>query len=180
MAGSSFLEKKLNFVFDTFFDVSKDGAIQKEDFDLAIKSICKARGYQEGTPSYGQVSDAFLKVWEGLRQQGDADGDDEVDRNEWVTLWTSGGASESWKKLYMDFMFKLFDADDDGSISGEEFVMITGAFGVPKDEAVSAFKKISNDGKVEVSKDSYGKLWEEFFTSDDPSKPGNNIFGKLW
>jgi len=33
---SALRKNKLNYVFDTFFDINRDGSIEKSDFELAV------------------------------------------------------------------------------------------------------------------------------------------------
>jgi len=176
---SDLRKNKLNYVFDTFFDINKDGSIERNDFEMAIENIAKLRGYKAGGPRYTDTNNSFLSIWEKLRQHADTNKDDKVSREEWIALWaTADGPNEEWKNLYKEFMFRLQDANADGSVDGDEFVTVCNTFGVPKDEATKAYAKISNDGKTEVDIALYTKLWKEFFSSDDASALGNNIFGK--
>jgi juvenile hormone diol kinase len=171
-------KNKLNYIFDTFFDINKDGSIEQNDFELAIENIAKLRGYKKGGPRYQDTNDSFLKIWDSLRVKADTNKDNKVSREEWIALWSSKDAvNDEWKDLYKSFMFRLQDANADGSIDAEEFVSVTGTFGVPKDEAQKAFDKIAAGGK-EVNIAYYTDLWGQFFTSDDASAVGNCIFGK--
>jgi len=176
---SALRKSKLNYVFDTFFDINKDGSIEQNDFEMAIENIAKLRGYKAGGPRYEDTKTSFLKIWENLRARADTNKDNAVSRDEWIEMWASSDAANSeWKKLYMEFMFRLQDANADGGIDAEEFVSVTGTFGVPKDQAEKAFNAMSAGGKTEVNLSVYTKLWNDFFTSDDASAVGNNIFGK--
>jgi len=174
---SDLRKNKLNYVFDTFFDINKDGSIEQNDFELAIENIAKLRGYKAGGPRYKDTSDSFLSIWEKLRAKADTNKDNAVSRDEWIALWTDP-LNEEWKKLYMEFMFRLQDENADGSIDGEEFVQVCSTFGVPVDEAKKAFDTISASGKTVVDITVYTKLWSDFFSSDDAAALGNSIFGK--
>jgi len=175
---SELRKNKLNYVFDTFFDVNKDGSIEKNDFELAIDNIAKIRGYKQGDASYKDVSDRFLTIWEKLRVFADTNKDNVVSREEWLTLWTEP-LNDEWKKLYMDFMFRLQDTSGDGSIDEGEFTNVCQTFGIPADESKKAFNKISNDGKTEIDIKAYETLWMDYFGSDDVAAAGNSIFGKV-
>jgi juvenile hormone diol kinase len=175
---SEIRKNKLNYVFDTFFDVNKDGSIEKNDFELAIENIAKIRGYAAGDAAYKDVSDRFLQIWEKLRKFADTNKDDKVSREEWLTLWTEP-LNDEWKKLYMDFMFRLQDTSGDGSIDEAEFTNVCQTFGIAKDESKAAFDKISNAGKTDIDIKAYENLWKDYFGSDDVGAAGNSIFGKV-
>jgi Ca2+-binding EF-hand superfamily protein len=74
-------------------------------------------------------------------------------------------------------MFDLEDASDDGTIDAEEFSIVCSCYGLDKAECQEAFRKMSQ-GEEEVDRDQFAVLWQQFFSSDDPSSPGNFIFGK--
>jgi juvenile hormone diol kinase len=175
---SELRKNKLNYVFDTFFDVNKDGSIERNDFELAIENIAKIRGYKQGDANYKDVSDRFLNIWEKLRQFADTNKDNVVTRDEWLNLWAQP-LNEEWKQLYMAFMFRLQDTSGDGSIDEGEFTNVCQTFGISADESKKAFAKISGDGKVDVDIKVYETLWKDYFTSDDAASAGNSIFGKV-
>jgi len=175
---SDLRKKKLNYIFDTFFDINQDGSIEENDFELAIENIAKLRGYKKGGPRYQDTNDSFLKIWENLRSRADTNKDNKVSREEWIAMWASPDpVNNDWKTLYKEFMFRLQDANADGGIDAEEFVSVTGTFGVKADEAKKAFDKITAGGK-EVNMAYYTELWGQFFTSDDAAAAGNCIFGR--
>jgi len=175
---SELRKNKLNYVFDTFFDVNKDGSIERNDFELAIENIAKIRGYKQGDAQYKDVSERFLNIWEKLRKYADTNKDNMVSREEWLTLWTEP-LNEEWKQLYMDFMFRLQDTSGDGSIDEGEFTNVCQTFGISGDESKKAFAKISGDGKVDIDMKVYEGLWKDYFGSDDAASAGNSIFGKV-
>lgn len=82
-----------------------------------------------------------------------------------------------WQNKYMNFMFDLEDASTDGSIDVSEFALVCSSYGLEKKECEEAFAKMAQ-GKTEVTREQFAALWEEYFSSEDPSAPGNFIFGK--
>jgi len=175
---SELRKNKLNYVFDTFFDVNKDGSIEKNDFELAIDNIAKIRNYQKDDANYKDVSERFLNIWDKLRVSADTNKDNVVSREEWLTMWTEP-LNDEWKKLYMNFMFRLQDTSGDGSIDEAEFTNVCQTFGIPAPESKAAFDKISNAGKVDIDIKIYENLWKDYFGSDDAAAAGNSLFGKV-
>jgi juvenile hormone diol kinase len=178
---SDFRKKKLLHVFTVFFDTNKSGGVDKKDFDLAIEKTAQLRGWTAGESAYKVLQETMLAVWEGLQSGADSNKDGEVSQDEWITMWDSyaknpSGAAE-WQNLYAKIIFQLEDASNDGSIDSEEFSTVYEAFGLNKEEAKSAFSKMSK-GKSNVAWDEFQALWKEYFTSEDVNAPGNFIFGK--
>lgn len=178
---SDFRKKKLLHVFKSFFDTDGSGNIEKDDFLMAIERITKTRGWKAGDDKYKFVEETLLKIWDGIQKVADENKDGQVSQDEWIAMWDkySKNPSEAfeWQTLYCKFAFTLEDASDDGSIDSEEFSSVYASFGLDKDEAVAAFKKMAN-GKSEVSWAEFQDLWKEYFSSEDVNAAGNYIFGK--
>ncbi|XP_068617709.1 sarcoplasmic calcium-binding proteins II, V, VI, and VII-like [Battus philenor] len=178
---SDFRKKKLLYLFNKFFDSNNSGSVDKNDFELAAEKISKQRGWKSGDAQYKETLSALLKIWEGLQSVADADKDGQVTADEWVSMWEAFAKNPSsaydWQSQYCSFIFKLEDASGDGAIDSEEFSSVYASFGLSKDDAVSAFNKMSK-GKSSVSWTEFQELWKEYFVTDDPNAPGNFIFGK--
>lgn len=95
----------------------------------------------------------------------------------WDTYAKDPSTVMSWQNKYMDFMFDLEDASNDGGIDVREFALVCSSYGIEKSECEEAFRKMSK-GKDEVGREEFAKLWMEYFSSEDPSSAGNFIFGK--
>ncbi|KAJ6639720.1 Calexcitin-2 [Pseudolycoriella hygida] len=78
---------------------------------------------------------------------------------------------------YMNFMFDLEDASNDGTIDAQEFALVCSSYGLDANECEQAFAKMSK-GAIEVNRDEFAVLWREYFSTDDVAAPGNFIFGK--
>jgi len=168
---------KLNYVFDTFFDVNNDGTIRRDDFELAIERIAKSRGFTKDDENYIDLSERFLHIWIHLLEAADDNHDNEISREEFVKLW-GDSMCEDWKILYMEFMFQLQDTSEDGSIEFDEFSQICQVFGVSAEESKQAFQKLSRNGTAKVDFSYYSELWKDYFSSDAPEALGNCLFGK--
>uniref|UniRef100_A0A1A9ZZ27 EF-hand domain-containing protein n=1 Tax=Glossina pallidipes TaxID=7398 RepID=A0A1A9ZZ27_GLOPL len=181
MSISDFRKKKLLFLFNVFFDVNQSGEIDVKDFELAIERVCQLRGWAKGTPKNQETHSVMLEIWEGLRSKADKDNDGQVSVEEWCNMWDAYAKDPStvmdWQNKYMNFMFDLEDASNDGGIDASEFALVCSSYGLEKKECELAFKKMAR-GQDEVSREQFASLWEEYFSSEDPCAPGNFIFGK--
>jgi len=179
MSISEFRLAKLTYVFERFFDTDKSGTIEKEDFMLAVKLLCKVRGWPDSDPRYKAVQDSFLKMWEVLRKRCYKEDNERISPEEFVQLWRNTGKIDDWEKVYMDLMFELQDTSGDNVIDENEFASVCESFGVNPAESRQAFNTFSSHGHVPVDKKYYEKLWKEYFGSDDPASLGNYMFGKI-
>ncbi|XP_066138231.1 calexcitin-2 isoform X1 [Euwallacea fornicatus] len=178
---SDFRKKKLLYVFNVFFDVNQSGTIDKKDFEEAIEKICSLRGWAQGSEQYKKTYDSMIQIWEGLRQKADANQDGQVSVEEWASMWEDYSKSPEnaleWQNQYQRFMFDLEDASGDGSIDIDEFTSVCSSYGLKAQECRDAFQKMSG-GQKEVNYQQFETLWKQFFISENPSEPGNFIFGK--
>lgn len=181
MSISDFRKKKLLFLFNVFFDVNQSGEIDIKDFEMAIERITKLRGWAKGTPKNTETFNTMMEIWNGLQSKADKDNDGQVSVEEWCNMWDAyakdPSAAMDWQTKYMNFMFDLEDASNDGSIDAEEFTLVCSSYGLEKQECEEAFKKMAQ-GVKEVSREQFSLLWREYFSAEDLNAPGNFIFGK--
>lgn len=178
---SDFRKKKLLYVFNVFFDVNQSGTIDRKDFELAIEKICSLRGWSPSSPQHKKTFDSMIQIWDGLRQRADSNKDGQVSVDEWSSMWDEYARNPDnpleWQTQYLRFMFDLEDASADGSIDTDEFVQVCSCYGLAEAECTEAFQRMGQGAK-DVNFEQFQVLWKQFFMSEDPSEPGNFIFGK--
>ena len=179
MSMSDFRLAKLTYVFERFFDTDKSGTIEKEDFNLAVKQLCKVRGWPETGKEFASVQASFMKMWEVLRKRCYKEDNEKISPEEFVQLWRNPEKIDEWERLYMNLMFELQDTSGDNVIDEDEFAEVCATFGVDCAEARQAFQTFSHRGHVPVDKTYYEKMWKEYFGSEEPSSLGNYMFGKI-
>ncbi|GAA4011369.1 hypothetical protein GCM10022247_37200 [Allokutzneria multivorans] len=179
---ASVLSLKLRRMFD-ILDADRDGHLTAEDMpaladalavpfaavpdkmrDLraALSNIWDAHLSQMAEESGGRLSPAGYE--RGVRVAIAEDGESLVEAlNDTVVAW-----------------FALFDTDDDGLISREEYVQIGGPLGgVSVEEMGQAFDRLDHDGDGELSIEEIRTAAAEYFTSDNPDADGNWLYGPL-
>lgn len=121
-----------------------------------------------------------MEIWNSLLK-ADVDNDNDISINEWYSMWETYAKNPSnelpWQTLYMNFIFDLEDASNDGSIDVDEFSSVYACFGIDIGEAKKAFTHMAK-GSSTVTREQFAVLWKEYFITEDPSAPGNFIFGK--
>jgi len=177
MALSEFRKAKLLHVFNTFFDVNRSGEIDETDLELAIKTVCAARGWQASSSRYATTETALKDIWGVLTSLADKDNDCKVTVDEWNSMWAEGAADRAWVATFRDLLFSLEDISGNASIDSGEYCRLYMCLGVPESQCKAAFAKLSGD-QSEVSKEDFCKLWDQYFTSEDPEARGNFIFGR--
>jgi len=83
-------------------------------------------------------------------------------------------------KAYSSPFHDSFDVQTgDGSIGEDEFVAVNAMGEVSASDCKEAFNKMTNNGSVDLTRDVFTKLFNEYFASDDVNAGGNFIFGRL-
>jgi len=86
-----------------------------------------------------------------------------------------------WQWEYLKYMFFLIDTSGDKKIDIKEYKEVMQLYGMSESDGAKAFDLFAKDenGKKLESVD-YGqfvRLWNEYFSSPDKSKPGSYLFG---
>ncbi|XKL66491.1 hypothetical protein PGB90_009911 [Kerria lacca] len=179
---SDFRKNKLKHVFNVFFDVNHSGNIDRKDFELAVQQVCNMRGWDENSPNFQSTKSRMMSVWDGLQQSADDDQDGQVSLDEWCSMWEAFArnpeSASDWQNTYMDLMFDIIDTSGDGSIDQNEFSAVCDHYHISRQESLAAYKKFSDNGTINVTRNVFHTYWREYFSSDDESALGNFIFGK--
>lgn len=184
---TEFQRKKIINLFENLYDTNRDGTIEKEDFDQALKKIASLHNWTPSDPAFQKSQARVDKIWEGLQATADTgEKDGKISKEEWTQMWeecikdiVQGKTFPVWQQEYMEFMFFANDTSDDGYIDRDEYTTIYKLFGFSSDEVNTCFDKIS-EGLPEnkLSKEDFEALWREYFTAEDENAKGNYLFGR--
>jgi Ca2+-binding EF-hand superfamily protein len=169
-------ERKLMRHFD-LLDIDRNGYIEQDDIVAFAERITEAAGAM-GTPQSQALRKEGDRLWQSLQMQLDADGDQRISRDEFI----SAGDLDMIMKEAVKFgvaSFDVTDTDQDGKISLAEWIRRDQKLGVAKADSQKGFQQLDHDGDGFVSKAEYSKGVEEFYMSDDDAAPGNWAFGKF-
>ncbi len=172
-------KRKLTKLFNRQ-DSSKDGFLQKDDFDLDFKTILQDNHLQPGSTEYETLRSNFEEQWNNLRENMDTDGDGKVSLDEWLdyhdTVLSNNRYDEVFKKQH-EGIFNSDDADRDGKLDIKMFLnkRVTPDM---NDQEIAKLKLMvdpDGDGYMEIKH--LLDLVREFYLSNDPDAVGNWFFG---
>ena len=86
---------------------------------------------------------------------------------------------EKYRQLIYSFLFDVFDDNNDGYISKEEYAEVYQIYGIDDAEIEEAFASIDVFVDDRLSKYELINAIEVFLTSNDPKDRGNLIFGRV-
>ncbi|XP_047472803.1 sarcoplasmic calcium-binding proteins II, V, VI, and VII-like [Penaeus chinensis] len=190
-----FRREKLLYEFNTFLDENHDGVLEECDLKLAVERLCRRYSWAPDDPRAVRVKALMRDLWLSLRLHVDKDQDDKVTRMEWLSLWrgVQKNASEktrltyaeekpaipSWMKEYFHYKFLLLDVAGDGVLDEEEFVFVMTQYGAVEGVAKKSWFLMTQGRRI-LPQDSFYRLCEEFFLSDQPTDPGTFLAARLY
>lgn len=175
-------QKKLDRYF-RIYDVDDDGRIARADFERVVENVRALYDADLNSPTYKELREGFLGRWEALRASADADDDGGVTGAEWLAYWDGvlgdEGRYADEVAMVTDRLFRIFDTDEDGVLGSDEFCNFYAIHGLRSAEARLVFMDLDADGDGAVTRQELVDMVHEFYRSDDPSAPGNRLFGSL-
>ncbi|CAH1793492.1 unnamed protein product [Owenia fusiformis] len=186
MKDDPFWMSKMRHQFYTWFDCSRDGVIQKKDFDYILQGVVRSKGWANGSPLWKRVEDMTNNFWAELKRAGDTDKDDQITITEWCDFWSDFAANYNtdaelpfWYSEFLQVNFWLYDTNGDGWIDRDEFIAAyNGMYGIPLNIVAATFSNITKDEELDFDINLFREMMLGFTVSTDMKNPGN-ILGEM-
>lgn len=170
---TDFLTRKLAITFN-MYDADGSQFLEEKDFVEAVEGYASHLGIAIDGSEGKKMLELELKLWDTIKKF-DTDGDEKVSLEEYVKGFqalASEGKLEGILSEYASTLVGKLDTDGDGKLSPEEFALVSNS---PEGEEI--FKKLDTDGSGYLTKDEVLSHMIVYFTSENPSDPGNSFFG---
>ncbi|MFD8495207.1 EF-hand domain-containing protein [Amycolatopsis sp. NPDC059657] len=170
----------LSTAFDVL-DVTRDGALDRDDFEKISESVLAGIERPAGS-IYGQaVRDGYLNWWEQIREDADGDGDGRVSKAEYLAA-VDRGLLHTTDYLdavtcVADALFTAVDTDGDGCLSHEEMGAIYASVGIGGEVAAGAFAQIDTDHDGRITSAEWRAAIQGVFMATIAEEPGSNMLG---
>lgn len=182
---SNYQKRKLVHLFK-LLDVNKNGYLQLGDFLSIAGTLRKKMNLSEHSSRYQTLCGSCQALYEKFREEICEPKKRTIALRQWLDYFTDVLDSErgeelveTYKVLIYSFLFDVFDDNNDGYISREEYGEMYEIYGVNDPNIEEAFTSIDVFADDRLSKYELINAIEVFLTSDDPSDRGNLIFGHL-
>jgi len=162
-------------------DADRDGFLTRADHEAQGQRIAQFKGWAPESPQATEMTERFVKFWQGLAQTADVNDDARVSMNEWYGYWDAILSSPDMYAMIVKPISQsalgMMDRDDDGKVSLDDFVEYLGWSKVDPNVAHDSFQRLDLNRDGFLTTDESMELVEQYFRSDDPSAPGNWFFG---
>lgn len=182
------LQRRKASHYFNLIDEDNNGLIQAEDFEVRAQRLAAAQGVTE-SPAREALERQVMYWWDHLCVVADFDDDEQVSREEWESYWTAiqvdvetGG--EETKTRFLQSL-------EEAALGTYAAMKTTDAEGITKDEYEAwlaawdvqdpgrAFETLDRTGKGVLTQDDVVQAVKEFYLSNDPEAPGNDLYGEL-
>lgn len=156
-------------------DADGDGYLTEADFRAIAERWTRLRGAAPGDRE--RVAALMLGWWHALSTAYDADGDDRVTVEEVLAVVDHLPEMLDSVAATASAMFDAADADRDDLISAAEYRALIEAWNGRHTDTDTVFNILDDDGDGHLSREEFTTLWTQFWAGDDPTAPGNWVFG---
>lgn len=161
-------------------DAEGNGHLESGDFTAHVGRLLQACGQAPDSPKARAAYEASEIYWSGVAQLSGVGTDERVTAPQFVDALLAArenGMIHGMLRPTVAAHVALADTDDDGAVDIDEFTALQGALGVPAEEAREAFRVLDRDGDGTLSVDEWLAAAMDYYTSTDPTAPGNAVIG---
>ncbi|WP_018349306.1 patatin-like phospholipase family protein [Longispora albida] len=177
---SAFLSAKLHRHFE-LFDHDDDDLITAADYRAVADHIASAFGHAPEGAVANRLRASFTAWWIALCQAAGQNGHNGIGRPAFdralFALASDPDAYDGYLYPAIDAVLAAADTDGDRLLNHTEAVRMLRAFGVPPAQARTAALRLDTNGDGVLALDELAEAFHDYYTSDEPARPGNLLFG---
>lgn len=175
------LQKRKLIKFFSMHDANNDGTLVGPDFENIAKKLADLRNWGARSAKYQVLFNKCIHDWKCLKKDADESHDQKVSLEEWLN-WYDQILSDENKynqevRYLMELVFEVFDEDEDGKISQQEWAGLLSVYNVSPLYAPLIFPQLDTNQDGFLSKEEVLAMIREFFYSNDLDAPANVMFG---
>ncbi len=173
-------KRKLTKLF-SMYDADCDGFLHRQDYENVAKKLASLRGWGSRSAKYLQLESQFAHNWKALQGESNSNRDRKVALEEWLNhydqILNNPDKYAEQMRTMMELIFEVFDANGDGQISQDEWAGLLRVFNISSVYAANVFAKLDTNSDGVLNKEEVIQLYHNFFYSNQPDAPGNEMFG---
>lgn len=170
------LEQKWHYFFSVL-DTDRNGVLQPSDFLLVadrMSDLVQFSRAEQKTSLSSKSYRLFVQITTDIGKE-----ETTLTREEWIEFFKGIvlGRPSRYISTTAKYIFSLFDQDEDGYLSRNEYQDMIRAYGLNLDEIEDNFALLDLNDDGFISKYEMIQAFEAFFLSNNREDPGNWIFG---
>jgi len=181
---TDFQKLKIRHYFK-LWDYERRGYIDFGDFMQLTNRILHIKGLSPDSAEYKSMVAYTRQLWEEVilpfadpKNEGKVSAEEYLRFAEHMLPIAKAMADRKEPDPYGAAFFQMMDTDGDGKVAYRDWAAFILAWGI-KDHLVEHFTRMDTDGDGYITLDDLMALYNQFLFSDDPSEPGNYLFGAL-
>jgi TerC family integral membrane protein len=164
-------------------DTDQNGAWELADYERQARRLCGSCGHALDSLAGQAIAAAQRTLFSALLAHMDVNGDQQITPDEFAAA--AGRAIgdrpgfDAAVAAAAHSLVQVADRDGNGVLDAAEYARLAAAYGASTQQAAHAFAQLDLDrnGVLDTAELAHGI--SQFFTSPDPSAPGNLAFGRL-
>ena len=181
MSETELQSQKLSYFF-SILDLNRNGFIQMEDFSELAERVRMIMDFEEGGKEHKRIMTKAANFFHKLAHDIKPANVQQITESELISHLETKVLNDeleldAFKEVVFNFMFDFFDQNHDGFISKQEYADFYTIFGIDDQYFEMAFEKLNNSKSGKLNRYDLLSAVEDFFTSTNPSIPGNWVFG---
>ena len=162
-------------------DTDGNGVWQRDDYQLLTRRLVETFGHAADSAAGRALATAQRTLFDTLLSHMDANGDQEISRDEFVTALGLQIADrpgfDAAVEATAHSLIQVADADGNGVLDAAEYARLAAVYGVHADEAERAFGRLDQDRNGILDAAELTLAISRFFASRDPNARGSVAFG---
>jgi tellurite resistance protein TerC len=164
-------------------DTDGNGVWQPDDYQLLTRRLLQTFGHAADSAAGRAVAAAQRDLYDTMLSHMDANGDQEISRDEFVAAVGPDIANRPGFGVAVGAaarsLIQVADADGNGVLDTGEYARLAAVYGARADEAERAFGRLDQDRNGMLDAAELTLAISQFFASRDPGARGNLAFGRL-
>jgi Ca2+-binding EF-hand superfamily protein len=180
---NNFQKQKLIHLF-SLLDINLNGYLQLNDFEIISERLAIKAEVEIGKDKHRVIVEKCVGLFYKLTKDIPNASRQQILLSDWESFFQDvvlkPGAEDvldEYVDLFFDFIFKIFDENNDGYISKKEYADIFEVYGLNDEFINEAFDTLDSFKDGRLSRYELKNAIETFFISDDETEKGNHIFG---
>lgn len=176
MSTNPHIAARFSDLFDVL-DTDGDKSVTWADYQRLVDRYLSNYGLEASAPRAQAIQAAYESLWQKLVQ---ATEEEPLDRDRFVAAMHAASEDRTRSnaaEAVAEAVFDLLDADGDGRISEQEFLVYANALGAREEDARKRFAHVDTDGDGDISREEFVLSARQYLFGDDIDSPGGFVFG---